>query len=70
MRLDTWIKSKGLTFADFAEQIGTTGVAVGRYCNGTRIPKPEIASRIVGATGEAVGLQDLYDAYNDRRRSA
>ena len=70
MRLDTYLKTKGLTLEQFGQIIGTTGVAVGRYCTGRRMPTPEIASRIVDATGEEVKLQDLYDAHLAARRSA
>lgn len=70
MRLDTWLKDKGLTPEAFGEQIGVRGMTVRRYLDGSRMPKPEIASRIVDATLEAVKLQDLYDVHLEARRSA
>ena len=62
MRLSKWLEKTGTGTTEFARKIGTTDEAVRRYCQGRRMPEPEIAQRIVDATRGSVSVQDMHDA--------
>ena len=61
MRLDQWIKSSSSDEAEFALMIGTSEIAVRRYCRGERIPARDKMENIWRATGGAVTPNDFYD---------
>lgn len=58
MRLDDYLRRKGLTQAQFAEMIGTTQTTVFRYING-RWPSREAALAIEKATNGRVTAKDF-----------
>lgn len=62
MRLSKWLEKTGTGTTEFARRIDTTDEAVRRYCQGRRMPEPEIAQRIVDATNGQVTVQDLHEA--------
>lgn len=61
MTLNHWIATTSPDLDAFARQIGVTPEAVRRYRNGSRMPEPLIAERIVKATRGKVTIQDLHD---------
>ena len=57
-----YIRATDDTQAGFAARIGVSRRTLGRIISGERAPKPEIARRIVEATGGAVSLELLLGA--------
>jgi len=62
MTLSDYLVDRKITHAAFAEKIGTSQVAVTRYANGARIPRPAVMSRIERETGGAVSPNDFVRA--------
>jgi transcriptional regulator with XRE-family HTH domain len=62
MTLAQYLAHAGLTQAGFAQQIGVSQTAVGRYALGLRVPRPAIQRRIMTATNGAVTPADLVFA--------
>ena len=62
MKLKDWLDREKISPAVFAERIGTGPVAVYRYLNGVRTPKPAIMLAIQRETGGAVTPADFYPA--------
>ena len=60
MKLERWIEANGHDEAAFAVLIGTTEMAVRRYCRGDRIPAKEQMQRIWQATNGDVTPNDFY----------
>lgn len=47
---------------DFAQAVGVTPVSFYRYMNGTRNPKPGIATKIVKACNDHVSFESLFSS--------
>ena len=60
MKLNEWRNWKQLTKGEVAEMADVSGVSVGRYEAGTRVPKPEVMVRIASMTNGAVMPNDWY----------
>lgn len=65
MTLDRWIKLNGLSPGDVADAIGVTRMALWRYREQTRVPRPAIMRRIVDLTQGAVRPEDFYHTEED-----
>ena len=62
MKLRAFMTEQQLSPAAFARILGdVSGEAVRLWASGRRMPEPEIAQRIVEATGGTVTVQDLHD---------
>lgn len=61
MRLSDFLSINGISNSDFALQIGTSKVSVGRYTSGRVVPRSEIMSKIVEATNGQVTPNDFYE---------
>lgn len=62
MTLAQYLKAAGKNYDDFASEVGSTSWAVGKWCRGERIPRPEQMARIREATGGAVTADDFYSS--------
>ncbi len=51
---------KNSTVPEFSKIIGIAPTSMNRYINGARCPRPEIAFKIVKATGGDVTFESLY----------
>lgn len=61
MKLRDYLKSSKIKVSDFAKMIDVAQATVSGYTTGSRPrPRPEIARRIVEATGGQVTYEDLY----------
>lgn len=60
MRLKDYIQNKGLTYEEFAQQIGVTETSVYRYVAGLYRPASYVLDRIKEATDGAVMANDFY----------
>lgn len=64
MTLSDYLKHKNLTYAAFAKLAGIEGknpaMNVYRYASGKRLPRPEMADRIVKASNRQIKLSDIY----------
>lgn len=58
MHLDAYLKAEKLGNREFGEKIGVTEMTVCRYRKG-RMPKPQIAVKLIAATNGAVTADDL-----------
>jgi transcriptional regulator with XRE-family HTH domain len=61
MRLNDYLEASGTTPSAFARRLGVSSETVRRYCEGTRIPRPEIMRRIVEATDNKVTPNDFFE---------
>lgn len=59
MRLSDYI-DQNTTRGVFAARIRVSTMALSRYCNGLRMPKPRIMARIAAATGGKVTANDFF----------
>lgn len=60
MRFADWIEAEGLSYEEAAQRIGVAnGTVVWRYAHG-RVPRPNILTRIVAATGGLVTPNDFH----------
>lgn len=59
MKLAAYLEINGLTQALFAESIGVSVFAVGKYVRGERVPRPRILARIRAQTGGEVTANDF-----------
>ncbi len=59
MKLATYLEMNGLTQAAFAEAIGVSVFAVGKYVRAERVPRPQILARIRAQTGGEVTANDF-----------
>ena len=57
--LSDWVKSQPETVAEVATGLGIGRVALHRYMSGAVMPRPDMVSRIVAASGGAVTASDL-----------
>ncbi|MGH6847661.1 MAG: 3,4-dihydroxy-2-butanone-4-phosphate synthase, partial [Methylocella sp.] len=62
MKLDDWLKRNTISRHEFARQIGVSEVAVTRYANGTRSPRPNVMHAIIAATAGAVRPNDFLES--------
>lgn len=60
MRIIDYIKCEGVTGVELAKMVGCSQPVLSQYTTGKRRPSPDIAVRIVKATGGKVTLEDLY----------
>ncbi len=58
MKLSEYIKQRGIP--ESAELFGVSEAAAKSYRYGWRTPRPEVAMRIVAATGGEVTLAEIY----------
>ena len=65
MKLQDFLNSQGLTYSEFAVQVGTTGEAVRLWLNGQRTPKRASMKKIVTLTAGVVTANDFFDEYED-----
>lgn len=70
MDLATYLASKGLTEAQFADRVGIGRPTINRIKRGIMQPSVELAIRIEQATGCAVRAETLSDAVALVRRSS
>lgn len=62
MQLSEYLKSRNISVADFALQIGARSRAtVHRYIKGDRLPRKATIQKIHAITGGAVTLADFYE---------
>lgn len=62
MTLAAWLTKTETTDAVFADRIGVTRQALWRYKTLTRVPRPEIISKISRATEGEVTANDFFPA--------
>lgn len=60
MNLNDYLQTVNLSRAEFANLIGVSGQAVGRYANSKRIPEPKVMKAIVLVTDGKVTPNDFY----------
>lgn len=60
MQLRDYIQDKGITYADFAEQIGVTKTSVYRYVAGLTRPANDVLPKIKEATKGLVTPNDFF----------
>jgi hypothetical protein len=64
MTLAEYLTKRKLTYAAFAAKLGiggrNPGMTVFRYATGKRLPRPDMAAKIVKATRRKVKLSDIY----------
>lgn len=64
MKLDAYLRERGLTSAQFAKDAGLVGKqVVHNYRHGRRFPTPENLRRIHDATNGAVTANDFMDQH-------
>lgn len=68
MKLSDYIKAKGIPEA--AKLFGISEAAAKSYRYEWRTPRPEVAMRIVAATGGEVTLAEIFGASNQEARNA
>lgn len=67
MHLLDFLKNENLSQYDFADLIGVSQPAVGRYVNGERIPEGPIMKRIFDKTKGKVTANDFYGLMKKRK---
>lgn len=61
MTLSDYLDEKNLTYKAFAKKAGiASAMNIYRYAAGKRVPRPEVAAKIVRATKGRVKLADIY----------
>ena len=61
MKLETWVKSNGVSVTNLATLIGVSGYRTAqRYITGERIPRPEVMEKIHEITEGQVTANDFY----------
>lgn len=73
MKLAAYLEKNGLTQAAFAEAIGVSVFAVGKYVRAERVPRPQILARIRAQTDGEVTANDFFSdlaAANPTERAA
>lgn len=60
MKLETYLKTKAISHAEFASLIGTTQTSVTRYVNGKRRPSIEMIDMIDRITKGKVKMRDWF----------
>jgi transcriptional regulator with XRE-family HTH domain len=60
MKLASYLSANGCTYADFAQKVGASTFAVGKWVRGERLPRPGVLSRIVAETGGQVTANDFF----------
>lgn len=60
MKLATYLNNSGSTYAAFAEKVGASTFAVGKWARGERLPRPKVLARIVEETGGQVTPNDFF----------
>tara|TARA_S200000501_G_C20806334_1_gene736328 strand:+ start:412 stop:627 length:216 start_codon:yes stop_codon:yes gene_type:complete len=71
MKLSHWIKQNSLTQKTFYEECKIQGAdfsihALGKWCNGQRIPRVDEMKFITKITNEEVMPNDFYELTNER----
>lgn len=61
MKLATFLADNGYTYADFAQKIGASTFAVGKWARGERLPRPAVLARITAATKGKVTANDFVE---------
>lgn len=61
MKLEKYLAMFAIKQKDFADRIGEKNARVNKYCLGTRIPRPDVMSKIFEATGGLVDANSFYD---------
>lgn len=59
MKLAEYLSENNIKRQDFARCVGVSEVAITRYSNGTRTPRPEMMRAIVDVTNGAVTPNDF-----------
>ncbi len=59
--LDVWLRTNGLTRAQFADHIAEERSQITRLCNEDTWPNRKLAAKIRAATGGAVTVADFVD---------
>ena len=62
MNLETFIKAKGLTQAEFADALGVSQATVSKIIDGAQNATADIITRIVDQTKGAVTAADILEA--------
>lgn len=65
MDLQTYLKNNNLTRPEFARRIGVSQVAVHRYINRERTPRPQQMASIVKETGGCVTPNDFLSVTSE-----
>lgn len=62
MRFDVYLKTHrpGMSDAEYGRLVGISGMSVGRYKRGERIPEPRIVARICEESRGLVTPNDFY----------
>lgn len=61
MQFKEWIKKRGKTQQEVANDLGVAQGLVSSWCNGDRLPRPENMAKIVEYTGGEVQPNDFYE---------
>lgn len=61
MRLQAYLDLKGLSHAQFGEQVGASEFGVRKWARRERIPRPAAMRRIQETTEGAVSPEDFFD---------
>jgi transcriptional regulator with XRE-family HTH domain len=59
MKLSDYLEALGETHESFAQKIGVSQVAISRYANGQRLPRPHVLAAIIEQTKGAVTANDF-----------
>lgn len=69
MQLSEYLKSTGISVAEFGLQIGAKSRAnVYRYLKGVHIPEPKVMKKIVVATQGKVTANDFYNVISKPKK--
>lgn len=61
MRLDEYLKARGLTHRNFADLVGCEQPTISRFVARTRIPSAALMQRIMAVTNGEVTADDFFD---------
>ena len=70
MKLRDWMAGREVTAKEMAERLGVSRVMITRITRHGQVPRPDVMSRIVAATGGEVGPEDFYEIAPPARRRA
>jgi len=59
MKLATYLTNQKITYEAFGQTVGASAFGVGKWARGTRMPRPDMLSKIKAATGGAVTADDF-----------
>jgi hypothetical protein len=69
MKLADFLSERSISVPEFGRRIGLSAESVRRYCDGHRIPKRSVMSKIFEETGGAVAANDFFGLTSEGKSS-